>query len=155
MARAILRDDHRPGSTGLLGTGGVVLGLDDDQVPFWTPTALMDDPNPKPGVDVLPRLSVRDRETLGYDEGGNPTWTWVDRVTDVPAVKWTQRTEVDERAGMTLLRARVTLAYPSTLPPVRETASVRTSDGEVWSVTNIERYPDRLTMLMERIDDGA
>lgn len=144
MVRVSLRDDPL--------CCGATVGLDDDLRPVNA--GLSDDPNQPPPVDVLPRVSIRDREGNGYDDLGNPRWVWVDRVTDASAVMWEQREEVDDRAGTTLIKARTTVLYPPALPPLRETASVRTSDGNVWSVTALDRFPDRVTVQMERVDDG-
>ncbi len=144
MARVSLRDDSCWGGL----SQGVGVGLDDDSCrPAPVPPG-EEQPN------ILPRITVRDRVSQGMDALGNPTWAWADRVVDAPTTMWVQREERDDRAGVTRVRARVGFLYPTDVPALRETARAKTDDGHQWTVSEIERWPGRVEMTMERVDDG-
>jgi hypothetical protein len=152
----MLRDDYNsyyaPGSSGSL--------LDDDGRSS-VPTGISDTPGPGvPGEDtgggtVNPLVTVRQRLQAGYDDDGNANWVWADVVRDQEAIMFTARDEVSNAAGIVTVKATVQFLYGGHMPTIRETASVKTSDGLVWSVAGSERFPDRYQLDLERIDDGA
>lgn len=156
MVRAMLRDDYNsyyaPGSSGAL--------LDDDGRSS-VPTRISDTPGPGvPGADtgggtVNPSVTVRQRLQAGYDEDGNPEWVWSDVVKDQEAIMFVTRTEVSDAAGFASVKATVAFLYGGMMPMIRETASVTTSDGLIWSIAAAERFPDRYQLDLERIDDGV
>ncbi|QOP66159.1 hypothetical protein SEA_DANIELLEIGNACE_18 [Arthrobacter phage DanielleIgnace] len=154
MARAMLRDDYgaylnRPG-----------IGLDDDSRtsvpaglrPFPDDT-VPNDPE-VPSTTVNPLVTVRQRYQTGYDFDGNPEYGWHPLVTDAEAIQFVSRTESSDTSGLTVVKSTVTLLYTRDLPDVHETATVTTSDGFLWQVTNVERFPDRLQLALERLVDG-
>lgn len=147
--RAILRDD---GCGYPRVRSGLTVGLDDDSVP----TVLDGDipgPTPLPG-STLPLVSVRDRQANGYDDEGNPQWTWRTLVDGARAVTYTEREERDDRAGTTTVVASVRFLYDWAVD-IRETAIARTEDGHTWRVTAVEHFPGQALLTLERTDDGA
>ena len=144
MARVVLRDD--PGGQ----YDHVKIRIDDSLVD----AELAEDPIPSISHTVNPLISVKDRVADGFDVDGNPTWTWVDRITNAFAVTWMVRTEVEPRGGMSLLKATVTFLYPMSEPDITPAAMAKTSDGHVWSVRSVERYTTQVVMAIERVDDG-
>lgn len=153
MARAMLRDDYR----NFWPDAGKGLRLDDD-TRTAVPTRLGYSPVvpgvPEDNGSVNPTVTIRERYSDGYDEEGNALWGWTPVVAEVHAVQWESRTETSDRTGDAVVVARFTLLYPADYPDVRETAVVE-SGGHLWRVTAVERFPDRIGLVAERIDDGA
>lgn len=147
MARVILRDDPRP-----CGAPLVSVSLDSD--PNTTAAGLADDPNQAVLVSVFPAISIKDRVADGLDDDDNPKFTWVTLIEDAPTVQWYQREESSNAAGVSLVKATAVILYPPELADVRETASAKTSDGLIWAVTSVARFPRSLGLELERVDDG-
>lgn len=153
MARAMLRDDYgarlnRPG-----------IALDDDSrtsVPAglrpFPDTTGPNDPVESPNR-VNPLVTVRQRYQTGYDFDGNPEFGWNPLVTGVEAIQFDSRHESSDSTGLTVVKSTVTLLYSRDLPNVHETATVTTDDGLLWQVTAVERFPDRLQLEIERLED--
>lgn len=156
MARAMLRDDFGSYYTGsCIGTR-----LDDDsgssvQIGIGDGTGSGPDGGAfVPPANLYPLLTIRERFAAGYDDDGNPTWTWADVVDGVGMIAYETREEKDDRAGITLVKADMVFLHPFSAPAIRETATVRTSDGHRWSIDGLKRFPDRLQLEVTRIDDG-
>ena len=155
MARAMLREDYG----NYYGTGACKgVRLDDDsgssvQVGIGDGTGGLPGEIPPP-ANIYPLLTIRERFAAGYDDDGNPAWTWADVVENVPMIAYETREEKDDRAGITLVKAELLFLHPYTAPMIRETATVRTSDGYRWQITGLKRFPDRLQVNATRIDDG-
>lgn len=152
MTRVRLRDDFR-------GYPRVRVRLDDDSYPSAVPTRLDDDcadcgGGELPADSIYPLLTIRERFSSGFDEDGNPMWMWADVVKDKSMISFETRTEKDDRAGITEVVADMVFLYPFSEPLIRESATVRTSDGYGWRITKIVRFPDRLQVTGNRIDDG-
>jgi hypothetical protein len=152
----MLRDDYSsyraPGSSGALldddGRSSVQAGLapaNDTTVPGEVGTVNV----------VNPLVTVRQRFQTGYDVDGNPEYGWHDLVVDREAITFESRTENSDSAGLTVVKSTVVFLYPADQPPVRETATVLTSNGYRWQITGLERFPDRLQLELERIEDDG
>jgi hypothetical protein len=151
MTRAMLRDDYasyRAGGTGVLldddGRSSVQTGIGDTQGPI-----VPGDPNP--GAKVGPLVTVRERVSQGFDEDGNPMWGWTDVVADIESIATGDRTEVSDAAGTSTVRGSYTVLYPAEYRDVKESAQVR-AEGFLWNVTKVTRFPDRITLDVERTD---
>lgn len=156
MARAGLRDDWNAPPTNYKDRVRL-----DGEDPDVVTGALGDWPVPPvdggtggPGGSVNPTVTVRERVHAGYDDDGNSLWDWVPVVEDVEAVTWFQRTETSDRANTAKVVGDFTVLYPKQFADVRESAVVE-SAGKIWRVTSVERFPDRIRLLTERIDDGV
>lgn len=154
MARAMLRDDY----SGAYPEGGRGMRLDDDSLTSVKAGLGYDPvvpgvPVPSPGGSVNPTVTVRERISEGYDDDGNALWSWVAVVADAEAISWEQREEKSDTAAMAVVVGKFTILYPADYPDVRETAVVE-SGGHSWSVTGVERLPDRILLSVRRIDDG-
>ena len=126
MARATLRDDPWVPSA-IAPARAASLDADDPAVEW-------EDADP----ELLVTVAVRRR--TGYDADGNPTFGWEPVIEDAQAVTWTERTEVDETAGVSRLVGRATVLYDG--DDVTEAAAVTTSDGRRWRVLRAERSAD-------------
>ena len=149
MPRAMLRDDYGRGPVSCLG-----VSLDDDSQSS-VPISLDPSDGHTPGVpagSLYPTVTVRERVTTGLDDDGNPKWSWIDTVKDVEAIYWVDRTESSDRGEIAVEKADITFLYPKDFPPVRESASVLTSDGKRWSIEKVDRFPDRIQLTVQRID---
>ena len=161
MVRAMLRDDYAaPG--GYPDVSRRVRLYDDSRSAVPTVIGGLADATPGDGStitpthpEVFPTITVRGRFSTGYDDDGNPMWSWADVVKDQPALVWEERQEGDERANTSTVTATFTFLYPYSAPEIRESATVLTSDGRRWSVDKLVRAPDRYTATVTRIDDGA
>lgn len=100
---------------------------------------------------TLPMLALRVRSHDGYDSDGNPVFTWNDLVT-ARSVVWEQRTEVDDVSGLTLVVARTIVPLAGS-DDVRETLVVWDEAGARWRCSAVDRYPERLELLLERVDE--
>jgi hypothetical protein len=156
MARAGLRDDWNAPPTNYKDRVRL-----DSEDPDVVTAAYGDWPVPPlsggtegPGGSVNPTVTVRERVHAGYDDDGNSMWDWVPVVTDAEAIVWEQRTETSERANTAKVVGDFTILYPAAYASVRESAVVEAL-GKQWRVTSVERFPDRIQLVTERIDDGA
>lgn len=152
MPRVRLRDDFDR-------RRGAGVRLDDDTLGRMSVPAGLDDDCADCGdggapVSLYPLLTIRERFAAGFDEAGNPKWNWADVVKDQGMIAYEERNEVDDRAGLTVVVATMVFLYPFSSPAIRESATVRTSDGYRWRITGLKRFPDRLQLETERIDDG-
>ena len=149
MPRAKLRDDYGPSPVNRWG-----ISLDDDSessVPIELDPAGGHEPQLPPG-SMYPTVTVRERVTTGLDDDGNPMWAWTDSVKDVEAIYWVDRTESSDRGEIAVEKATITVLYPRDFAPIRESASVLTSDGKRWSIEKIDRFPDRCQLSVTRVD---
>lgn len=156
MARAMLHDDYK-----FYRASGTGIALDDDSrssVPAGINGIGYGDHVPGSPVTnptvVNPLVTVRQRYLKGTDEDGNPEYGWHTLFEDREAIRFESRSEVSDSTGLALVKSSVTVLYPADQPLVRETATVLTNDGNRWQVTKVERFPDRLQLDMERIDNG-
>lgn len=157
MPRAMLRDDYA--GYYAPGTGGVRL---DDDVRSAGKTVLAPDVDetvpgslPAPGPKINPLVTVRERFATGYDEDGNPMWSWADVISDQSAISFEEREEVSDVSNLTVQTATLLILYPYSAPAIRESATVLTDDGRRWDITGITRLPDRLQLKVERLDDAV
>lgn len=151
MTRVMLRDDY-----GRAGSSGSGIRLDDDgrssvQSGIGNTPDVGYPSDPGPHSSVGPLVTVRERVTDGFDEDGNPRWAWTDVVTDIEAIAVGDRTEVSDAAGTSTVSGSFTLLYPAEYRDVKESAQVL-SGGKLWDVTKVERFPDRITLHVERTD---
>lgn len=98
---------------------------------------------------VLPVLTVRLRERTGYDDDGNPKFSWT-TVAEGPAIVFTRREEFDADAGFTQVFATGLVMYDGDLE-IPETASVVDDDGTLWRVLAVRQQPGSLGFDLERI----
>ena len=157
MAKAWLNDDlatpawtDRPSQM-----DPVKAGLDDDWCLPCTDRHAADSP-PVPGdgdnggTTVNPILAVRSRIKQGFDDDGSPELIWVD-VVKGQAITYTQRSEYDEQAGGTLVKATATMRYEGDVR-VTETASVLDDSGNRWRVLAVGQIPGMLSLTLQRLD---
>lgn len=96
-------------------------------------------------------FTVRQRSRTGYDESGNPTYSWADVATAATGILYEERTEFDAVAGLTLVKARLVMLYDGPVS-IHETATVTRSDGTRYVVTGSKMLPGQAELLMERVD---
>lgn len=155
MPRAMLRDDY----AGYYDTSVRGVRLDDDVRAGGTATLapVVDESVPgsnKPGPNPYPLVTVRERFATGYDDDGNPMWTWADVISQSSALVFEERTESSDSANMAVETATVMVLYAYGEPPIRESATVLTSDGRRWRIKSLKRMTDRYQLDLERIDDA-
>lgn len=109
------------------------------------------DPSLPPIEETLPLVWLRERVPLGFDNNGNPTWTWADRVVAERAMTYEVRREEDDRAGVSTVSIEVRLAYLQTAPDIVETAMLRTEDGKLWNVSKIQREATSIVVWANRV----
>jgi hypothetical protein len=126
------------------GAGGHVV-LDDDARCCGPSTGYA-----APGVYGAVELTVLKRLRSGWSAEGNPLFGWQLLVAGA-AVLVEERSEFDADSGLTSVTATATVPYVGE-DVVRETIVVRASDGREWRVTEVQQYPDRLELTMDRID---
>jgi len=156
MPRAMLRDDyanHWPLTPGVRldddssFAGKVSLSpYADDSVPGSLPD---------PGTRINPLVTVRERFAVGYDDDGNPAWNWADVISAQSSISFEEREEVSDVGNVSKTTATLLILYPYGAPAIRESATVLTDDGRRWSITGLTRFPDRLQLKVERIDDAV
>lgn len=156
MPRAMLRDDY----AGYYAPGSGGVRLDDDVrsagKAVLSPTVDETVPGATvPGVSTNPLVTVRERFGTGYDDDGNVMWSWADVISEKAAISFEESEEVSDAGNTVLQKATLLVLYPYGEPAIRESASVLTNDGRRWSITSIERMPDRLQLKVERIDDAS
>lgn len=134
MAKAWLRDDH------------LAPHLDP---PVRVGTRLTEDA-PTETFEVLPTLTVRQRERIGFDDDGDPVFVWSVLVEDT-AVLWEEREEIDDISGATRIKAKATVLYDGG-KEMTESAVVSSSSGGRFRVTSVAQVPDHLKMELERVD---
>lgn len=144
MVRAVLG-----GSCNQRDDRGVKVALDDSCGPVrGTPGV----PTSVPDVEVWPMLEIRLRTRTGFDDDGNPVFTWSAIATE-RSMLWEERTEVDPDAGVTEVKAKAVLSNDAALEVVPETAVVAApGSDETWRVTSSAVYPDRVEVQMVRIE---
>ena len=125
--RAVLRDDVTP--VGRDGPRRRSAWLDDD--PPFTP------------ADVMPRLTVWQREEQGLDDEGNPTFAWVAVVEVQRAIAWSAREELDDVAGIRKIVARAVVLYDGEAR-LNETAVVEVDPGGMFTVEHVAQLDDRM-----------
>lgn len=150
MARAILRDDfptYQPANPGL--------ALDEDSrssVPAILEGSTDVIPGtPRPSGEVYPLVTVRERFSTGRNDDGDLLYSWADTVKDASMIFSETREEVNDKSGLTMIRATMSILYARSAPAVSESSTLHTSDGHSWSVLSVERLPDRLVFTAERI----
>lgn len=102
-------------------------------------------------VVVMPNVSVRVRTFAGYNDDGDPTFTWETVVDAVRAVVFEDRTELDDTAGLVKVVATVTVPYDGDVV-VTESATVAISTGGDYRVTGVGQWPGWLKLTLERVD---
>lgn len=148
MARAWLRDDVG------IPSGAVKIALDDDSCCGGACDHVGPDPDvplPPGEEQVFPVLTLSARYRTGYDEDGNPMYSWV-TIVKGPAVRWVARKEFDPKAGATLVTAKATMGYEGPVA-VTETAQVSDGAGRKWRITGINQAADLLVMELVRIEE--
>jgi hypothetical protein len=146
----MLRDDYA--GYYAPGTGGVRLDDDAQGRAYSGLSPTVDESVPgsvEPGPTINPMVTVRDRVHDGYDDDGNPKWSWTDLISGRSAVYWKDRTEVSDAAGSAVVTAQLQILYPDDRPDIAETAQVL-ADGVLWRVTKVTRLPGRVLLDVER-----
>lgn len=150
MPRSMLRDDYAGWYAP--GTGGVRLDDDSQGRAQAVLSPVVDESVPGavvPGPTINPMVVVRERVHDGYDDDGNPKWSWTDLVSDRAASFVEDRTEVSDAAGSATVTATLLILYPDSKPEIRETAQVLIN-GVRWHVTKVARPPGRVILTVER-----
>jgi hypothetical protein len=104
-----------------------------------------------PGT-LMPRLIVRGRDQTGWDDFGNPTFTWFDIIEGI-AHMWTIREEVrPHEAGFTNVTAEARLLNAIGLDFLPETSVVHNiSEQTFWKVKATSVTVDRIEMKLTRL----
>lgn len=106
-----------------------------------------------PEVQVHPTLTVERRIRTSYDDDGVPQFEW-ETVTTGVAIEFTERTEIDDVAGVTRIVAKAIMLYDGEVA-VTETAVVTSSHGEVvYEVTKVLSQAGILEMVLSRYEDS-
>lgn len=109
-------------------------------------------PAPPAGGDLLAGQSVTVRRRLrtGYDEDGNPEFSWTDVVSGAVLGSESRR-ETDPVAGTSRWTATVTVLYDG--PDWQDaTAEVIDGRGLHWAVTAVLQLPGRLQLALARTE---
>lgn len=106
-----------------------------------------------PGGDlgILPVLRVIYRHRTGYDpDEGTPVFGWK-TVIEGRAFVFEERKEWDAAAGVTMVKARMTIGNTEHVE-VPETAVVKEpATGLIWDIEQTTAFPDRLEILASRV----
>lgn len=97
---------------------------------------------------LINSVEIRQRTTVGWDADGVPQYDWV-TVYDGPCLSYQQRSEFDDEAGFTIVKARLSVAYPHQVP---ESSIVITNGKHRWRVTAANLGAGGITLDMNRID---
>jgi len=104
-----------------------------------------------PAITINPTITVKMRQRDGYTDEGDKRYVWF-TVVEGEAILWDDRTEVDGSAGLTAVSAEATILYDGH-ETVDETAVVLV-DAQVYRVTSVAPWPDRLVFQLVRSSDA-
>lgn len=106
--------------------------------------------SPQTAVDVLPSLTIRQRERVGYSMDGDPIYEW-HTIVEGRATLWEKRTEDSDIAGRVSIVAKATVLYDGD-EVVTEQSLVRTDRDENYGVTAITQHHGSLELeLLRRV----
>lgn len=133
---------------------------------------------PYPDMDSnLPVLTVRQPTRNGFDDDGNPKWTWT-TVLSGPAAYFEELTllgasgaatgparrlgrlgrfPVDPEAGKSVIYAQATMHFPGDYEgdEITESAKVYHENGRRYSVTRVITHPDAIDLVLTRPSQGG
>lgn len=128
---------------------------------------------PYPDMDSnLPVLTIRMPAKNGYDDDGNPKWTWRTVLTG-PAAYFEELTllgasgaatgparrlgrlgrfQTDTEAGKSVIYAQATMNFPGDYlgEEITESAKVYRDDGKRYSVKRVITHPDSIDLVLAR-----
>lgn len=109
----------------------------------------------EPPTDALPTLTLRERVREEFDFTGTPQLSWTTRL-EGPAIRYTERRERNDATGQTMVTATAVMAWNEDADGAapKESAVAWDSDGKRWEITSCEALPERLELVMERVDDA-
>jgi hypothetical protein len=162
----MLSDDtaHRPGGSLVLGSTRQIL-LDPDPRPWTGPqpvtvgsgarqlgrTLTQGVAAPVTATTTLVTWQIKARTPAGYDDDGNPTFTWTPVLTKV-GTESDRRTETDPNTGRVYLRGSLLIDNPDQVRLSESGIAVDLSTGKQWRITYVNDLSTATRVGIERVD---
>ena len=108
---------------------------------------LIDEP-----AQVNPELTILVRERTGYTDDGDPEFGWEPVVTGI-AIQFTDPSEVDALARVTVAPGRATMLYDGDVP-VTASAVAHSSFGPRYRVVSAVQVGDVLELELLTVEDA-
>lgn len=103
-------------------------------------------------LSVFPTLSIFVRTRTGYDDDGDPEFSWSLAVVDT-AIGFVAPSEIDSIAGISVVPGRATMLYDGDVP-VTSTAVAHSSFGPRYRVTSAVQIGDVLELELLDVEDA-